>query len=624
MRYDRARVEKALGGPTFALWLYLVGECNSEGWCNVTRDRMASEARLTPKQVRRGLSKLKKVYMANDAWSRRDPHRRIWGGVMADGTTLDLLALTDDALASLGTWGGKRAGAGRPRTKKDPKNANQRGQTGQQETCIHCGKSQSEPPAQGSNQEGHETDQETCNHSTNNGPPRIPKTESSGTDNHIDLHENDVTPGNDSTKTDHVAHLNTTLGGEVAQPQTCGPQTPIQEGPTEDQPKATVEDSTANEVPGGHNPLKTGNNSRGTVQIPDFFQEGPSYSDQSINLETIDVRSSLRSDLIARRTRDQLLTFKKQDKIDPDPTSKIKEPDSTSKINESARPPRKAAPPKQARSTPRMPLFTRVGSDRELAPPLFALDRPTEELAPPLLSESEQPLRTTADLLSLPICPKMRVPGPRGGKLQLAVELPYPRDAKTATPLHEILSYTSTLFSDLTAAIFGEADYRVRGIANAKSRTKNAMNIQHWWLACAEKEVKPAEWLHWALQQWQRNHPGKKVVLGGVFSAQRVRDGATRHFFREEHKILGGNLEFDEGGRLFLRKHAKMSRDVRMLCLRTEGRATDDQVREVVAKTFPKGVENAEKILLEIHQKLTAETLRLKDEANRGRFVWPL
>lgn len=271
------------------------------------------------------------------------------------------------------------------------------------------------------------------------------------------------------------------------------------------------------------------------------------------------------------------------------------------------------------RSVDRMPARGGAGLD---------LDLPGEGERPALLVdlgdgapelEDGCPPRGVAELLRLPGVPGMHLED--GRRAELAIRSPFAPEAKVLDA-GVVLDHVARLFRETTEVVFGERDLRMNGVASSRGKSKLADPVLEWWRACAEKDVRPAEWLLWELEGWRDRHPGTKVQIVGVLSSRRVRDGKIRRFFRLGGPRLGGRVAFDPVGRAYAQKVQALERAVDRLVVAKLGRVSDEEVLEAVREIFPRGADNAAEILVEVHRRTTAETTRLAELADLGSFVW--
>lgn len=228
--------------------------------------------------------------------------------------------------------------------------------------------------------------------------------------------------------------------------------------------------------------------------------------------------------------------------------------------------------------------------------------------------------RGLQEVLRLPIVPTDRLPN--GERAELAVRSPEAPDADPTLSERDVLDRVDRLWRDVTAIVLGAPDMRMRGVSTGKGGRYRAA-VLDWWAACAEHGVKPAEWLAWELRWWKSNRAsGAELQLLGPMSAKRVRDGKVRRLFRISAPKFGGRVSFDRAGREFLTRLQLLTRRLDRLVVETAGLATDADVESVVRELFPRGVENASRIVEDVSAWCMTENVRLRDHALRGAFVW--
>ncbi len=129
----------------------------------------------------------------------------------------------------------------------------------------------------------------------------------------------------------------------------------------------------------------------------------------------------------------------------------------------------------------------------------------------------------------------------------------------------------------------------------------------------------------WCMMNWKKTHGSKKrAEIVGIINPTRVSTGTSRRSFRMAGIVIGGWVTYDDVGRIFIHTFDAMRFQVAQLLMGCDYRVTDDQVREVVDKFFPKGAENAESLVREVHQRCSMEINDLRDKARRGHFIWDL
>lgn len=234
-------------------------------------------------------------------------------------------------------------------------------------------------------------------------------------------------------------------------------------------------------------------------------------------------------------------------------------------------------------------------------------------------------VRSLLNILALDFVPTNRLPN---GKLaELAVRVPDPPSAlghRWVTD-RDILDYVVVLWSEMYEHVFQVTDHRMRGVARARGGKIRA-GVLDWWDACgsaSKNEVKPAEWMFWEMTGWRDRHPpSKQAPIPAMLSAKRVRDGKVRRFFRISARHLGGEVIHDAAGIDYARRSAALRQKLTALIVESLGQATDDEIRGVVMTIFPKGPENAAKVLMDIHSRCVTQMADLKNLADKGHFIW--
>lgn len=230
-------------------------------------------------------------------------------------------------------------------------------------------------------------------------------------------------------------------------------------------------------------------------------------------------------------------------------------------------------------------------------------------------------MRSVEEVLALPFVPRLRLPD--GKQAKLGVQLPWAPEADTSLPDKVVCERVAQLWCETHEVVFGRPDHRLRN-AGKKGAKKQRELVLAWWEACALKNVRPAEWMLWALEGWKATHGMQKPAQPtGILSASRVLDGKKRRMFRVTAKELGGTIQYDEVGEALMRRVMLLQRRLELLVVRQRGLVSDDDVREIVAEVFPRGADNAAEILADVHQRCQSESMDLLRRAKLGSFVWP-
>jgi hypothetical protein len=269
-------------------------------------------------------------------------------------------------------------------------------------------------------------------------------------------------------------------------------------------------------------------------------------------------------------------------------------------------------------------------------------------------------------VLKLPFVPRLRVKS--GKAAEIGVREPDPPRADTTLDDRAIFEHVAQLWCETYEVVFGVSDHQLRHLATprkrkcskcpkvkhlrkerdkkalcakckklkpdeevcelcklcetCKRRAKKKRMVLDWWKACEVREVRPANWIYWGLTSWREIHGSKKASPGSILSAARVNDGRKRRGFRISSLELGGVVRHDDVGRSLMRRIYLLQRKIEQLVMRDEGVVEDDRVRDLVMEVFPRGPENAAKILEEVHQRCLTETMDLRRRAKQGSFVW--
>jgi len=230
------------------------------------------------------------------------------------------------------------------------------------------------------------------------------------------------------------------------------------------------------------------------------------------------------------------------------------------------------------------------------------------------------PVRTAEEILALQFVPKLRLDN--GTPPDLAVVEPEPVSASTTWADEDVFRHIGTMWSDVCEKLYGKKDPRLLGLSRTKKREKVRKRLRQWWDACAEKDVKPMEWVIWTVESWLRYKPGKRPEYWHELTAEKVLNGKIRRIFRLNAHHLGGRMTYNPRGRELLHRVTQTRREIKTLVLKNKGVVSDDQVNEIVLKYFPHGVTNAKKIMVDIHTTCTATSMDLLSRSKRGHYVW--
>jgi hypothetical protein len=245
--------------------------------------------------------------------------------------------------------------------------------------------------------------------------------------------------------------------------------------------------------------------------------------------------------------------------------------------------------------------------------------------------DPSEPVIQWYEILSHPMVPHVRLPHLIGALTDLnaptrwltsSINEPYPLIASRITGQNEILKHTSKLWYDLWKHLTGEDDYRLRGILKAK-RSKYRQYILDWWEVCAEYDIKPAEWLVFAMKKWRKLHRYKLPQIRAILNADRIENTECDLFIKDAKTYEMGGWSFhNQYTGAYCDLCAKVELNLKDIWKHRGARIDDETIRRVVDNYFPNGLEHIHANLRQIDSELNQQKHILSEMVKEGRFIW--
>jgi hypothetical protein len=230
--------------------------------------------------------------------------------------------------------------------------------------------------------------------------------------------------------------------------------------------------------------------------------------------------------------------------------------------------------------------------------------------------------RSINELRSLPFVPPVGL-HIDGKSLQFWVQYPRAIQAHVDWTEQKILDHVSSLTNSLMKKLY-KKPYFPTIMAAKRANNPFRAEILKWWSACNDHGIRPADWVYWMTMNWKgRGGKGKGLPLANVILAsEKVEAENVRVAFTLNYRQLGGDCYSSPIGILYANTASALYYAIGKLHAYRAGRVSDDDVRELVRDFFPKGYDNAMKIMRRVHTECTSETLQWLSRALSGEFVW--
>ena len=230
--------------------------------------------------------------------------------------------------------------------------------------------------------------------------------------------------------------------------------------------------------------------------------------------------------------------------------------------------------------------------------------------------------RSINELRSLPFVPQVGL-HIDGKPLQFWAQSPRGIQAHVDWTEQKILDHVANLTNSLMQKLYKKPYFQAI-LAAKRAGNPFRAEILKWWAACNDHGIRPADWVYWMTMNWKvrgerkKGMPLAKVVL----SAEKVEADNVRIAFTLNYTQLGGACYSSPIATLYVNTASALYYAIGTLHAYRAGRVSDDDVRELVREFFPKGYDNAMKIMRRVHTECTSETLQLLSRALTGEFVW--
>lgn len=230
--------------------------------------------------------------------------------------------------------------------------------------------------------------------------------------------------------------------------------------------------------------------------------------------------------------------------------------------------------------------------------------------------------RSINELRSLQFVPPVRL-HVDGKPLQFWVQYPRAIQAHVDWTEQKILDHVSSLTNSFMLKLCKKSYFPTLMAAKRPSNPLRA-EILKWWAACNDHGIRPADWIYWLTMNWKgRSGKGKGLPPAKlILSSEKVEAWNVRVAFTLNAIRLGGACDSSPIATLYVNTASALYYAIGKLHAYRAGRVSDDDVRELVREFFPKGYDNAMKIMRRVHTECTSETLQLLSRALTGEFVW--